>query len=345
MATQETTFESLARSLAAGEYRPVYILHGKEGYYIDRLVKMFENILPEEDREYGLTNMYAPQVADPQAIVDACRQVPMMTERQVIILREAQAVKGDFLDKLAGYVSSPTTSTIFVVASRGETLRGKELAKAVKSSGGVIYESKEPWPNQIPGLITSYIKPKGIGADDKAIEMLGEYIGTNLSRLYNEIDKLAEILGKGARITPEAVERNIGISKDYNNYELLDAVAGKDVAKMMRIGAYFAANPKDNPFVVTAATLFGFFTDILQAYYAKDKSERGIEMELGLRKPALKRVLAGKSNYSAYQVIEILDAIRRYDAMSKGSGSRRDPYIMLNELLFHIATARGKLPV
>jgi len=346
MATQATTFESLSRSLATGDYRPIYILHGEEGYYIDRLVKMFERILPEEDREYGLTNMYAPQVADPQAIIDACRQVPMMTERQVIIVREAQSVKGEYIDKLARYATSPTPTTILVVAARGDKLRGKEFIKAVKAAGGVVYESPKLWPSNFPPLITSYIKEKGLRADAKAVEMLGEFIGTNLSRLYNEIDKLAEILPSGATVTPEAVERNIGISKDYNNFELIDAVATKNVAKMMRIGAYFEANPKQNPFVVTAATLFGFFADLLQAFYAKDKSDRGLQMELGLNNSfAVKRVKAAMANYKASQTIEILDAIRRYDAMSKGSGSRQDPYKMLNDLLFHIATAPGHLPV
>lgn len=346
MATPATTFESLSRSLAAGDYRPVYILHGEEGYYIDRLVKMFERILPEEDREYGLTNMYAPQIADPQAIIDACRQMPMMTERQVIIVREAQSVKGEYIDKLARYAAAPTPTTILVVAARGDKLKGKDFAKAVKAAGGVIYESPRLWPSNIPPLLSAYIKEKGLRADAKAVEMLGEYIGTNLSRLYNEVDKLAEILPKGATVTPEVIERNIGISKDYNNFELIDAVATRDIAKMMRIGAYFEANPKQNPFMVTAASLFSFFADLLQGFYSKDRSERGLQQELGLNNSfAAKRIKSGMASYNAFQVIEILDAIRRYDAMSKGSGSRQDPYKMLNDLLFHIATAPGRLPV
>lgn len=348
MAAPALTYESLRRSIASGDYRPIYVLHGKEGYYIDELVKLFERILPEEDREYGLTNMYAPQVPDAQAIVDVCRQLPMMTERQVVIVREAQTAKAEFVDKLARYAVSPTPSTILVVASRGDKLKGKEFVKAVEKIGGVVFESKEVWPSQIPALITQYIKSKGLTADAKAVEMLGEYIGTSLSRLFNEIDKLAGILGPGAMVTPEAVERNIGISKDFNNFELVDAVAVKDVAKMMRIAAYFEANQKQNPYVVTASTLFGFFADLLQAYYTKDRTDAGLQKALGLNPYnsfALKRIKAGMANYNAFKVIEILDAIRRYDAMSKGSGSRMDPYKMLGDLLFHIATAPGKLPV
>lgn len=348
MAASAVTYESLRRSIASGDCRPVYVLHGKEGYYIDELVKTFEQILPEEDREYGLTNMYAPQVADAQAVIDVCRQLPMMTDRQVVIVREAQSVKAEFIDKLARYAVSPTPSTILVVASRGEKIKGKELLKALAKCGGVEFESKEVYASQVPQLIGQYIKSKGMTTDAKAVEMLAEFVGTNLSRLFNEIDKLAEILGAGAMVTPEAVERNIGISKDYNNFELVDAIAVKDVARMMRIAAYFEANQKQNPYVVTAATLFGFFSDLLQAYYTSDKSDGGLQKSLGLNPKnifALRRIRAGMNSYNAFQVIEILDAIRRYDAMSKGSGSRMDPYKMLGDLLYHIATAPGRLPV
>ena len=348
MAAPALTYETLRRSIASGDLRPVYVLHGKEGYYIDKLLEQFERILSEEERCYGLTNMYAPQVPDAQAIIDVCRQIPMMTDRQVVIVREAQTAKAEFLDKLARYAISPTSSTILVIASRGDRIKGKELVKALAGCGGVEFESKEVWPSQIPQLVAQYIKSKEMTADPKAVDMLGEFVGTNLSRLFNEIDKLAEILGRGAMVTPEAVERNIGISKDYNNFELVDAVACKDTARMMRIAAYFEANQKQNPYVVTAATLFGFFADLLEAHYTRDKSDAGLQKSLGLNPRnsfALRRIKAGMANYNAFNVIEILDAIRRYDAMSKGSGSRMDPYRMLADLLFHIATAPGRLPV
>lgn len=349
MASQTPTFESLMRAVANGrDLRPVYILHGKEGYYIDELVKAFERVVPEEDRPYALTNMYAPQVADAQQVVDVCRTLPMMTERQVVILREAQTAKAEFVDKLTRYAESPTPTTILVVASRGDVLKGKTFKAAVAAHGGEVFESKEVYASQIPGLVEKYIKAKGLGCEPKAVEMLGEFVGTNLSRLYNEIDKLAEILPKGATVTPEAVERNIGVSKDYNNFELIDAIAVRDVARMMRIAAYFEANPKQNPFVLTSASIFSYFADILQVYYARDGSDAGLVAEFKLNpknKFALARLKNGKANYSAFQVIEILDAIRRYDAMSKGGGSRQDPYKMLGDLLYHIATAPGKLPV
>ena len=346
MAAEITTFDSLKRALAAGNYRPVNILHGEEGYFIDELVKLYERIIPKEDRDYALTNVYAPEVQNPQAIIDLCRQLPMMTERQVVIVREAQSVKGDFLDKLAPYIKEPTSSTILVIASRGEKLKGKEILKSAGKDTAFVFESAKVWPSQVPKMIADYIKGKGMSVEPKAIDMLSDFIGPNLSQLYNEIDKLAQILGPKAMITPESVERNIGISKDFNNFELIDAIAARDYAKMMRIVMYFEANPRQNPYPVTAASVFSFFADLLQGHYSPDKTERGLQQSLGLRNSfATKRIMQGMRNYSASQVVEIIDAVRRFDAMSKGSGSRQDPYRMLADLMHHIITAKGHLPV
>ncbi len=337
MAAPTVTFDALKRSLANGDYRPVYLIHGKEGYYVDVLVKEFEKILPPEDREYGLTVVYAPQV-EAAAVIDLCRQIPMMTERNVVIVKEAQAVKAAWIDKLARYAQSPTNSTILVVSGRGDTVSGKEFIKAV-SANGVVYEAQQVKDWQIPALTEQYIKSKGLSADPKALEMLGEFIGTDLSRLYNEIDKLAEILGPRAMVTPEAVERNIGVSKEYNNFELVDALAAKDFAKVFRIAEYFEANQKQNPLVLTTPVIFNFFADLLGAYYAPDKSDRGIKEELGLRNDfALRRIKLGMSKYNAFQIIDILSAIRRFDSMSKGGASRQNPYLLFKELMYRILT-------
>ncbi|MDE6301136.1 MAG: DNA polymerase III subunit delta [Muribaculaceae bacterium] len=346
-AAPSITFDTLKRQLSAGQYAPVYLLHGEEGYYIDELVKLFERILPEDEREYSLTNIYAPQVADVKEITDICRSLPMLSERQVVIVREAQNVRADFIDKLAPYAAAPAPSTILVVASRGEKIKGRAFVKAVKASG-VVYESPKVWPNEIPNLAAAYIRSKGMTAGEKSAELLAEYVGTSLSRLYNEIDKLAGILGRGAMVTPEAIEMHVGISKDYNNYELVDALAVRDAAKAMRIVKYFAANPKANPFVTTTSTLFGFFADLMQGWYTPDRSDRGLQASLGLNPYnsfALRRIRSGMKSYNPYQVIEILDVLRRYDAASKGVGSRMNPYDGLADAVFHILTAPGRLPV
>ncbi len=348
MAASDPTFDQLRRSIQSGDLNAVYLIHGKEGYFIDQLVEALENALPEADREFGLTNVYAPDTPDPQAVIDLCRQVPMLSDRQMVILREAQTVRADYADKLARYVASPNPSTVLAIISRGDTIKGKLLAKAVRDARGVVFESKEIYDSQVPAMIRNFIKDKGLNADAKAVEMLAQYVGTSLSRLYNEIGKLAEILPKGATVTPEAVERYIGISKDYNNFELVDALAAKDFGAMMRIASYFSANQKANPFPPVATAIFNFFADLLQAYYTPDRSDRGLVEALGLNPRnvfAIKRIRRGMDNYNAFQVIENLDAVRRYDAMSKGVGSRQDPYALLGDLLYHIATAPGRLPV
>lgn len=346
MAAEIITFDALKRALLTGNYRPVNILHGEEGYFIDELVKLYEKIIPEVDRDLALANIYAPEVANPKAIIDVCRQIPMMTDIQVVIVREAQSVKGDFLDKLAPYIKEPTLSTILVIASRGEKLKGKEILKSAAKDLAYIFESQKVWASALPKLISDYVKSKQMSIEPKAVDMLSDFVGTNLSQLYNEIDKLSQILGPRAMVTPESVERNIGISKDYNNFELIDAIAARDYAKMMRIVQYFEANPKTNAYPMTISAIFGFFGDLLQAYYTADRSERGIQTALGLRNSfAVKRIMIGMKNYNAYKIIEIIDAIRRYDAMSKGSGSRQDPYKMMADLMYHIISAPGRLPV
>jgi DNA polymerase-3 subunit delta len=342
MAAPAVTYDSICRQLAAKQFAPVYLLHGDEGYYIDELVRRFENILSEEEREFNLHVLYAPEV-EPGAVMDLCMQYPMMADRQVVILKEAQSVPADRINKLHRYVASPAETTILVICCRGAQARGKELLAAVRAKG-VNFESKKLSDYNAPAVIGAFIKAKGLKADPKALDMLIDYVGTDLSRLYNEIDKLMTALGAGATVTAEAVERNIGMSKDYNNFELVDALAVKDSGKVFRIADYFRSNPKNNPLVVSASTIFSFFADLLAAYYCADKSDNGIMAELKLRWPGqIKRYRAAMQRYNAFQVIEIIAAIRRYDAMSKGVGSRQSDHNLFHDLLFHILTAPGNI--
>lgn len=342
MATTSLKFEEVQREIASGRLRPVYLLHGAEGYYTDELVKLFEASVPEDDRDFALSVLYAPQ-EEAARVVDISRQMPMMTDRQVVILKEAQAVRSDYLERFARYAESPTPTTVLVIAARGADVKAKKLTDAIGKGGGAVFQSKAVYESQIPQLVGNYIKQKGLSADMKALEMLRDFIGTDLSRLYNEIDKLAEILGRGAMVTPEAIERNIGVSKDYNTFELVDAVAVRDLRKIYMIADYFAANPRNNPVQPVTASLFGFFADLLQIYYASDKSERGIMQELGLRNTfAAGRIRRGLANYTAFQVVDALSELRRFDLMTKGAGSRQDPYLLLRDMLFRLLTSTGR---
>ncbi|MDE7407718.1 MAG: DNA polymerase III subunit delta, partial [Muribaculaceae bacterium] len=198
------------------------IVHGEEGYYVDEAVNMFEQYLPEADRDFNLYILYAPQV-QPEQILDVCRRFPMMSERQVVIVKEMQAVSADYGEKLSGYVSQPTATTMLLLAGRGGALKSKGLVTTAKAHGAAVIEAKRVDERSVAPLISGYVKSKGLAIEAKGLSMLRDYVGTDLSRLYNEIAKLAIVLPPGATITPEVIERNIGISKDYNNFELIDA--------------------------------------------------------------------------------------------------------------------------
>lgn len=343
MASKSTSFADIASAIKKGNLAPVYLLHGEEGYFIDRLVKMFEEFYPVADREFCLFTLYGPQTSM-GAVMDVCRQFPMMTDRQLVILKETQALRAGELDKLAPYINNPADHTTLVICSRGASAKGKAFLDSVKHSDAVVFDSKRVPEYQIASHIQKLINEAGLTIDAKALEMLKNHVGTDLSRLYNEIEKLITVLGPGAMVTPEAVERNVGISKDYNAFELVEALAVKDAEKAFRICDYFAANPKGAPTVLVVAAVFNFFADLLITYFEKDQSEHGLMQALGLKSTfPLKRIRAARSKYNAYQVIEIIRAIRNFDVNSKGFASRQNEYALLRELVFHILTAPGNL--
>lgn len=336
------SFEDIRKSLKKGDIAPVYILHGEEGYFIDELAREFENILPEADREFNQYVLYAPET-EPESVMNLCRRIPMMADRQVVVLKEAQAIRADKIAKLKTYIAEPVATTVLVVCARGAALKGKELFDAAKKGGAVVFESKKIAEWNIAAYIGAYIRQKGLNADQKALDMLRDFVGTDLSRLYNEVDKLATLLPPNASITPEAIERNIGVSREYNTFELVDAIAARDPQKVFRIMAYFRSNPKAVPLVMAVASIFNFFTDLLVAYYTPDKSDSGLSAALGCKPFALKRIKLGMSRYNALQIVEIIGAIRDFDVKSKGVGSRQNEHQLFQELAYHILSAPGRV--
>lgn len=338
------TFESIKRQLQQGRYAPVYVLHGAEGYYTDALIREFERIVPEEDKPFCQYIFYAPET-EPGMIIDQCRQVSMMGDRNVVIVKECQSARADQIDRLRSYLADPNPSTVLVLAFRGSEIKGAEFKKALKKCGdAVVFESKKVYENNIPALVAEYLKTKGLSADSKATEMLRDFIGTDLSRLYNELDKLAAILPPHAAITPEVVERNIGVSRDFNSFELVDAIAVKDAVKVFRIAEYFRANQKNNPLVMVTAALFSYFQDLMVAWYTPGRTDREIQEALKLKSSfQVRRFRSGLQNYTPFAVVEIISAIRSFDVSSKGVDSRQDPYDLLRDLLYHILTADGSI--
>ncbi len=337
------TYTSICRDLRAGRPAPVYLLHGEEGYYIDALVDWFVKLVPESDRDFDLTVLYAPELSSPLEVVNAARRVPMFSRRQVVVVKEVQNGGATFLNALASYVASPNPASVLCLCFRGKKATGAEFFKALRAGGGVAFESVKLRESNVASVVSEFIREKGLSVDPKALTMLCDFVGSDLSRLYNEVDKLTVTLGEGAMVTPEAVERNIGVSKEFNNFELVSAVANADVVKTLAIYNNFSANPKAHPVQMVAPSLFNLFASVLVAHYAQDKSDHGLMGELGLKWAGqLKDIKAAMRNYGPWQAIEIVGLIRRFDAESKGNGSRTDPYALFFDLLIHILNPLGQ---
>ena len=337
MAKQEITCDDILKELRAKQYRPVYYLMGEEPYYIDLIADYItDNILTETEKEFNLTVVYGADV-DIATVINAAKRYPMMSEHQVVVVKEAQNIRN--MEELSYYLQKPLLSTILVICHKHGVLdRRKKLAPEIEKTG-VLFESKKVKDAQLPAFITSYMKRKGIDVEPKATAMLADFVGPDLSRLTGELEKLIITLPKGhTRVTPEQIEKNIGISKDYNNFELRSALVEKDVLKANKIIKYFEENPKTNPIQMTLSLLFGFFSNLMLAYYAPEKSEQGIANMLGLRTPwQAKDYLAAMRRYNGVKTMQIIGEIRYADAKSKGVGnpSLSDGDI-LRELVFKI---------
>ena len=310
---------------------------GEESYYIDRISEYIaQTVLNENEKEFNQTILYGADT-DIATIINAAKRYPMMSKYQVVIVKEAQGVKN--IDELSYYLQKPLESTILVLCHKHGVLdRRKKLAAEIEKVG-VLFESKKIKDAQLVGFITSYLKRKSIEIEPKASEMMAEFVGTDLSRMAGELEKLIITLPKGQkRITPEQIEQNIGISKDYNNYELRNALIIKDVFKANQIIKYFEENPKTNPLQMTLSVLFNFFSNLMLAYYAPEKSEQGIAAQLGLKSPwQSKDYLAAMRKYSGVKVMQIIGEIRYCDAKSKGVGnSSLGDGELLRELVYKI---------
>ncbi len=318
--------------------KPVYLLMGDESYYIDMICNaIVENALEEHERDFNQTILYGADIDDFAVVVNASKRFPMMAQRQLVVVKEAQNIKG--VDNLLYYLQKPLMSTVLVICHKNGSLKNKKVIAGIEKIG-VVYESKKLYDNQLPAFVNTYVTSKQLTIDPKAASMMADFVGNDLSRLSSELDKLAISLPEGTmRITPEWVERNVGISKDYNNYELLNAIVTRNVLKATQIIQYFERNTKNNPLIVTISVLFNFFANLMLCYYAPDKSEQGLVNELGLRSTFQARdYVTAMRNYSAMKCVHIIDAIRQYDARSKGigSGAMTTDGDLLKELVFKI---------
>jgi DNA polymerase-3 subunit delta len=274
---------------------------------------------------------------DITTVINTAKRFPMMAERQVVVVKEAQAMKD--MDALLHYLQNPQPTTVLVFAHKNGSLDKRKKVAAELERNGVVLETKKFKDDHLPSFISSYIKEKGLTADPKSVLLLRESIGADLARIAGEIDKLTISLPQGiVAITPELIEEHIGISKEYNNFELQNAIVNKDICKANRIINYFAQNPKKNPIQMTLPLLFSFFSNLMMCYYAPEKSERGIMEFLGLKSTwGVSDYIKAMRNYRAMHVMEVLHLIRLADAQSKGAeGAAIPDGEIMRELLYKI---------
>ncbi len=309
---------------------------GEEPYYIDKISEFIEEtILTEEERGFNQMVLYGRDVAV-EDIVSNAKRFPMMAERQVVIVKEAQDLSRTF-DKLDDYAKKPQPSTVLVLCYKYKTVdKRKAVYKAINKTG-VVFESKKLYDNQVPDWIKRVLSPKGYTITPKASQLLVEFLGTDLGKINNELEKLQIVLPKNTQITPEHIEENIGISKDYNNFELRKAIGAKDSVKAFKIVQYFADNPKDNPMVVTVALLFNFFSQLLQLHGMKDRNPRSVASALRVNPYFVNEYLDAARNFPMRKVSQVVALLREFDVKSKGVNSNAVPQgDLLKELLVKI---------
>lgn len=326
----------IINDLKAGTIKPIYFLMGEEPYYIDKLTEYIENnILSEDEKGFNQTVIYGRD-ATIEDIVSNAKRYPMMAERQVVVVREAQELSRT-IDKLESYAENPQPTTVLVVAYKYKTLdKRKKLVKLI-AKNGVLLESKKLYENQVGTWIQRLLQGSGYSIEPKANAMLVEFLGNDLSRISNELDKLQIILPKGHTITPKDIEYNIGFSKDFNVFELQNAIGSKDQLKAYKIAQYFADNPKDNPLVVTVSLVFGFFVKILKYHGLKDKDPRAAAPVLGVNPFFMKDYEIALRNYPMKKVSSIVASLREIDVKSKGVGANSlSNHDLLKEMLVKI---------
>lgn len=330
--------KAIVSDIKKGDIRPIYFLMGEESYYIDSLTKYIENnILQEEEKGFNQVILYGKDV-DMDEVISNAKRYPMMAERQVVVVREAQHLVRS-IERLQSYAENPQPTTVLVFAYKGKTLDKRKKVYKTLLKNGVVLETKKMFENQVPDWIRRVLKGSGYTIDPKASEMLVEFLGNDLGRISNELDKLKGIIPRTEIITPEHIETNIGISKDFNNFELKSAIAERDVVKAGRIIKYFSQNPGDNPVLLTVALLNSFFSQVL-AYQGLPSHHDKISVAraIGVKGTyPLKDISIAARNYPMKKVSGIINVLREIDAKSKGIGVYQlPPGDLYKELMFKI---------
>ena len=337
MAQAAVTYESVMHDLKARDFKPIYYLMGDESYYIDKISDWIaENVLQPEEKGFNQTVLFGSDVNASQ-IVDAAKRYPMMSEYQVIIVKEAQNVKN--VEPIEKYLKAPMSSTILVMCHKNGTIDGRkrEYVKAIQQAG-VLFESKKLRERDLPSFIEQYLKAREASIDPKSTQMIADAIGAGLSRLTGELDKvLLSLPESDRRVTPQVVEDQIGVSKDYNAFEFRDAIVNRNILKANQIIKYFDENPKAGGLYALLPMMFSYFQNLMLSYYCPQKgSQEALAQWLDMKSPwGARDYITGMRNYSGMKVMQIISKIREIDAKSKGlDNPNTAPGELMKELIF-----------
>jgi DNA polymerase-3 subunit delta len=311
------TYEDILRDIKGGKFRSIYFLHGEEPFFIDQIEAAVDRYaLSEGEKSFNQSVLYGKDV-DHLTLLDYLRRYPMMSERQVVILREAQEMKS--LGELVGYFENPMPTTVFVVCHKHKKYDMRTKLGKVLAAKSLVFESKKLYDNQVADWIIGYCKAKKLSIEMPAAVLVAEYLGTDLAKISNELDKLALNLPAESTVTTNHVQEFIGISKDYNVFELQRAIAQRDLPRIARIQQYFAANIRKNPLIVTVSSLHAYFSKVYMLHFLRSSSDADMSKALDLRSDFfLKEYKLAARNYNLAQTEKILHLLREYDLRSKG---------------------------
>jgi len=330
------TYNQIIKDLENKTFKPIYFLHGEEPYYIDKITNyIVNNVLTESEKSFNQTIFYGRDTNVP-TIINAAKRFPMMSSNQVVVVKEAQYL--DKLEDLIYYVEKPLKSTLLVIAYKYKKVdKRRKLFNTLKKKD-FTYESTKLYDNKIPGWITNYLKERNYDITPKASLLLTEYLGSDLSKITGELEKIFITLSPDIKkIDLKTIEENIGISKNFNNFELTNALSVKDILKANRIVNYFGANPKNNPATLTISSLHFFFSKVLAYHSMKNKSSATVASELKIHPFFVNEYKRAAANYGSQKIIEIISLLREYDLKTKGWGNASiAPGNLLKELIFKI---------
>lgn len=328
----------IINDIKAGKIKPIYFLMGEEPYYIDRITEYLENsLLSEDEKGFNQVVLYGRDTSIDEIVANA-KRFPMMAERQVVIVKEAQDL-AKTIDKLEAYAQNPQPTTVLVFAYKYKTLDKRKKVTKTLEKHGLVYESKKMYENQVGQWINRVLQGRGYNIEPKANAMLVAFLGNDLSRIANELNKLEIILPKGSTITPNHIEENIGFSKDFNVFEFRKAIGEGNKAKANQIATYFAQNAKDNPMVVVNGQVFSFFSALLQYHGLKDKSPGNVAKTLKVNPYFVNDYIEASKRFPMRKVSAIVAALRAIDVKSKGVGANNlNDTELYKEMLLSIFT-------